>query len=86
MGFARELSRFPHLLPVGLMTMGPDYDTPEQYRDVFRATRALLLSLQDEGLFETETPTLSMGMSDSYRVALEEGATMVRVGRTLFHK
>ena len=86
LAFARELSRFPHLSPTGLMTMGPDYDEPEQYRGVFRETRGLLLTLQADGLFDTKTPTLSMGMSDSYAVAAAEGATMVRVGRTLFHK
>ena len=86
LAFAKELSRFPHLSPTGLMTMGPDYDEPEQYRGVFRETRGLLLTLQADGLFDTKTPTLSMGMSDSYAVAATEGATMVRVGRTLFHK
>ena len=81
--FAEGLSRFPHLVPCGLMTMGPDCEDPEDYRPYFRLTRALAEELSAAGLLPA-SPILSMGMSGSYEVAAEEGATHVRVGRTLF--
>ena len=81
--FAEGLSRFPHLAPCGLMTMGPDCEDPEDYRPYFRLTRALAEELSAAGLLPA-SPILSMGMSGSYEIAAEEGATHVRVGRTLF--
>lgn len=78
-------NEFPHLALRGLMTMAPAVLTEEEYRPYFRETRRLFEALAAEGLFGEE-PILSMGMSDSYRVAAEEGATMVRVGRHLFSK
>lgn len=84
--FMRSLRALPHVAPMGLMTMGPDCDDPEEYRPFFRLTRALLEEAKQEELFVTEEPILSMGMSGSYEVAAEEGATLVRVGRTLFEK
>lgn len=83
--FARELCRLPHIVPKGLMTMGPNLPTPEEYRPYFRLVRKLACELSSDGLLPP-VPTLSMGMSDSYEVAAEEGATIVRVGRTLFWK
>ncbi len=85
-GFAESLSAYPHLLPAGLMTMGPDCENPEDYRPYFRLTRALFEQLKAKGLFAVDAPILSMGMSGSYEAAAEEGATLVRVGRTLFAK
>ncbi len=75
---------FSHLSLCGLMTMGPP-TTGEALRPYFRETRRLFDRLAGQGLFCQE-PILSMGMSDSYEVAAEEGATMVRVGRQLFQK
>lgn len=83
--FAEALKGYPHLLVAGLMTMGPDCDDPEDYRPYFRLVRALSEELTAAGLLPP-SPALSMGMSGSYEVAAEEGATHVRVGRTLFHK
>lgn len=83
--FAESLSKFPHLVPTGLMTMGPDCEDPEDYRPYFRLTRALAEELSAAGLLPAR-PILSMGMSGSYEIAAEEGATQVRVGRTLFAK
>jgi pyridoxal phosphate enzyme (YggS family) len=68
----------------GLMTMGPLTDDPEDLRPFFRLTKGLFDRI---AALETGTvlmSTLSMGMSDSYRVAIEEGATMVRIGTALF--
>ncbi len=67
----------------GLMTMGPVVDNPEDIRGYFRLTKRLFDKLNDAYGFGP-SPVLSMGMSDSYRVAVEEGSTLVRVGRRLF--
>lgn len=69
----------------GLMTMGPVSDDAEDLRKYFRLTKKLFDDLNSRYGFG-ENPTLSMGMSDSYRVAIEEGSTLVRVGRKLFIK
>lgn len=83
--FAEALTAYPHLSVRGLMTMGPDCDTPEEYRPYFRLVRGIAEELAGKGLLPP-SPALSMGMSGSYEVAAEEGATHVRVGRTLFLK
>lgn len=87
LAFCRALAGgdYPHLALRGLMTMAPAMEDEEGYRPYFRATRALFDACVEDGLFGN-APILSMGMSDSYRVAAEEGATMVRVGRGLFKK
>ena len=69
----------------GLMTMGPVSENPEDLRKYFRLTKNLFDLLGDKYGFGKRA-TLSMGMSDSYRVAIEEGSTLVRVGRKLFIK
>ena len=67
------------------MVMPPFSDDPEMVRPYFRQTRELALSLRDQGLLATEGEIeLSMGMSGDYEVAIEEGATLVRVGTALF--
>ena len=82
--FIRALAKFPSIEVVGLMTMGPACDDPEELRPCFRETKALFDRLNRNRLLKGEI--LSMGMSDSYVVAIEEGATLVRVGRKLFNK
>jgi uncharacterized pyridoxal phosphate-containing UPF0001 family protein len=67
------------------MTMGPVCENAEDIRPYFRQTKALLDTLNDRYGF-VGTPMLSMGMSDSWRVAVEEGSTHLRVGRHLFIK
>lgn len=73
---ARAVARLPSLELRGLMTVAPPVSDPEQVRPVFRRMRALRDAL---GLAE-----LSMGMTDDFEVAVEDGATMVRIGRALF--
>ena len=68
----------------GLMTMGPFLEDPEGLRPYFRNTRALFDELVKTGVPGVEMKHLSMGMSDSYLVAIEEGATMVRIGTRIF--
>jgi pyridoxal phosphate enzyme (YggS family) len=83
--FLYEISDFKNIKISGLMTMGPVSENPEELRPYFRETKALFDKLGSSYGFG-EGATLSMGMSDSYRVAIEEGSTLVRVGRRLFRK
>ena len=78
-----ELAKLPHVLVCGLMTVAPFTEDAEENRPVFRALREALLSLQKKfpALPLTE---LYMGMSGDYEVAVEEGATIVRVGSFIF--
>ena len=81
--FLEALSAYPHLMVRGLMTMAPVTQTPEEARPYFRLTRTLFDKLSQGGTFGDQ-PILSMGMSHTYEVATQEGATMVRVGRAFF--
>ena len=83
--FLLQLDAFPHLSVRGLMTMGPVCEDPEDARQYFRLTREIFDTLRKK-YPERKLDILSMGMSDSYRVAIEEGSTLVRVGRRLFIK
>lgn len=82
---AAAVSELPGLSLSGLMTMGPVVEESEQIRPYFRLAREIFDKLNKKLGFEGEG-VLSMGMSDSYAVAIEEGATLVRVGRRLFEK
>jgi pyridoxal phosphate enzyme (YggS family) len=73
---AGRVARMPNIELLGLMTVAPRADDPEDVRPVFRTLRELRDSL---GL-----PELSMGMTDDFEVAVEEGSTLVRVGRAIF--
>ncbi|HCC55137.1 MAG TPA: YggS family pyridoxal phosphate-dependent enzyme [Desulfobulbaceae bacterium] len=81
----RELQQFPHLVLQGLMTMPPMVENPEESRGCFRQLRLLGEELVSRGLLGQHGPIeLSMGMSGDFEVAIEEGATLVRVGTALF--
>ncbi len=84
LSFHESLSGFEHLSICGLMTMAPDFENKEDYRPYFRGTYKTFEAIRAQGGFDTDAPTLSMGMSDSFEVAIEEGATAIRVGRRLF--
>jgi len=83
-GIVRELASLDHLRVKGLMTMGPRFGDPEEARPYFKETKRLFDALKDLQLPRVEMTTLSMGMSNSYRVAIEEGATMIRIGTEIF--
>ena len=68
----------------GIMTMGPLFEDPERMRPYFRETRNIFQRIRSLSIEGVQFNTLSMGMSDSYRVAIEEGSTMIRVGTLLF--
>lgn len=83
--FYKKVRELDSLIVSGIMTMGPVCENPEDIRPYFRLTKRIFDEINETYGFEGE-PTLSMGMSDSYKVAIEEGATLVRVGRRLFKK
>lgn len=74
----------PHLRVQGLMTMGPRFGNPEEARPYFKATKAAFDRLSKAGIPNVEMRYLSMGMSNSYQIAIEEGANIVRIGTRLF--
>ena len=82
--FCEELGQFSHLNLRGFMTMAPKCEKNEEYRQYFRKTSQLCLDIWQKNLHNIGRPILSMGMSDSFEVAIEEGADIVRVGRALF--
>jgi pyridoxal phosphate enzyme (YggS family) len=82
--FVRELADLRFVRIEGVMTMGPLVADPEELRPIFRETKRLFDELARLALPDVQMETLSMGMSDSYRVAIEEGATMIRLGTVLF--
>ena len=82
--FVRTIAKLPHVRVRGLMTIAPYTDDPESNRAYFKGLRELMESLQKENIEGTRLDTLSMGMTGDYQVAIEEGATFVRVGTGIF--
>jgi pyridoxal phosphate enzyme (YggS family) len=80
----KELAELKNIKIMGLMTMGPFAGDPEDARPYFRKTRDLFRKIAGLNLPGVEMKYLSMGMSNSYRVALQEEANMVRIGTKLF--
>jgi len=80
----REISALDHVAVMGLMTMGPPFGDPENSRPYFRVARELFEQLRGLGLARVDCRHLSMGMTNSYRIAIEEGSTMVRIGTAIF--
>jgi pyridoxal phosphate enzyme (YggS family) len=79
-----RMNGLQHIRVQGLMTMGPRFGDPEDARPYFRATKEAFDRLARADLPNVEMRHLSMGMSNSYQVAIEEGANMVRLGTMLF--
>ncbi|MBI3040065.1 MAG: YggS family pyridoxal phosphate-dependent enzyme [Chloroflexi bacterium] len=80
----REMAALPNLRVEGLMTMGPDSANPEDLRLVFAETRKTFDRISQLNLPGVEMRYLSMGMTDSYKIALEEGSNIVRLGSKIF--
>ncbi len=83
-GLVRELAALPRLRVLGLMTMGPYEGDPGDSRPSFKETRRVYDALKALDVPGVEMRHLSMGMSHSWRVAVEEGATLVRIGTAVF--
>ena len=84
--FVRALSKLEHIRLEGLMTMGPRFGNPEDVRPYFRKTKEIFEKIRRFDLPNINMQYLSMGMTNSYKVAIEEGSNMVRVGTAIFGK
>jgi len=82
--FAEHIGNLPGISIIGLMTMAPLVDEPEKARPHFARLREVFEDMRAEKVAGPEFRELSMGMTNDFEVAVEEGATMVRIGRALF--
>ena len=82
----KEMSVLKNIKMSGLMTMGPMFGDPEDARPYFVETRKVFEKIKALGIPNVEMKYLSMGMSNSYKVAIEEGANIVRIGSGIFGK
>lgn len=83
-GFVKEVSKFQNIRVKGLMTIAPFVEDPEENRVHFANLRKLSVDIEKEKVNNVTMSILSMGMTNDYEVAIEEGATMVRVGTGIF--
>ena len=83
-GFFKETSLYKNINIRGLMTIAPLADDPEKSRPHFRRLKELRDTINDKRLTINELCVLSMGMTDDFEIAIEEGSTMVRIGRAIF--
>lgn len=79
-----EISKFQHLNIKGLMTVAPYCENPEDTRKYFRKMKDLFIDIGGKNVDNVTMDILSMGMTGDYEIAIEEGATMVRVGTGIF--
>ena len=79
-----KISRFPHVRIQGLMTIAPFVQNSEANRTIFRTLQKLSVDIMQTNIDNVNVSILSMGMTNDYEVAIEEGATMVRVGTGIF--
>ncbi len=84
MALVEEISSLKNVEVIGLMTMGPYVENPEDIRPYFRLAREIFDKIRSLDLPNVDMRYLSMGMSSTYRVAVEEGANMVRIGTAIF--
>jgi hypothetical protein len=80
----REISGLGSIKVMGLMTMGPSFGNPEDFRPYFVETRRVFERIKGLKLPNVEMRYLSMGMTNSYKVAIEEGANIIRIGTRIF--
>ncbi|MCI1931076.1 MAG: YggS family pyridoxal phosphate-dependent enzyme [Clostridia bacterium] len=80
----RKISVLPNICIKGLMTVAPFVENPEQNRVYFRQLRQLLVDINSKKIDNVNMDVLSMGMTNDYEIAVEEGATIVRVGTGIF--
>ena len=81
---ARDIATLQNIRVMGLMTMGPRFSSPEDLRPYFVETKKILEKIKEFDLPNIETRYLSMGTTNSYKVAVEEGANIVRIGSKIF--
>ncbi|MCX7710148.1 MAG: YggS family pyridoxal phosphate-dependent enzyme [Clostridia bacterium] len=86
MKFIKELSLLKNIKVRGLMTIAPYVENPEDIRGVFKGLRKIFIDIQKENIDNIDMTFLSMGMSNDFEVAIEEGANLVRIGTSIFGK
>ena len=82
--FVEKVSAFPHVRVRGLMTIAPFVEDPEENRSIFADLHKLYIDIKKKNHDNDTVSVLSMGMTNDYEVAIEEGATMVRIGTGIF--
>ena len=82
--FIQEISRFSHIQVSGLMTIAPFVENAEENRIHFKNLKNLYVDIKEKNIDNVNMCNLSMGMTGDFEVAIEEGATMVRVGTGIF--
>ncbi|MFQ9698077.1 MAG: alanine racemase, partial [Zhenhengia sp.] len=80
----KAIAQLPHVKIEGFMTVAPFTEDPEENRPIFKALYDLSVDIQKQNIDNISTSILSMGMSNDYKIAIEEGATLVRIGTALF--
>ncbi|MBR0410105.1 MAG: YggS family pyridoxal phosphate-dependent enzyme [Eubacterium sp.] len=80
----REISKFPHVRIRGLMASAPFTANPEENRCYFQKLHELFIDIREKNIDNVDMEILSMGMTNDYEIAIEEGATMVRIGTAIF--
>lgn len=80
----REISKFEHIHIRGLMTIAPFVENPGENRDIFKKLSKFYVDMSHKNIDNVSMSVLSMGMTGDYEVAVEEGATMIRVGTGIF--
>jgi pyridoxal phosphate enzyme, YggS family len=86
MDFVKNMAKLGNIRIKGLMTIAPYTEDPEQVRWVFRELRKLAVDIERERIENISMEHLSMGMSNDFEIAVEEGATIVRIGSAIFGK
>ena len=84
--FIKKIAELKHLKVEGLMTMGPRFGDPENSRPYFKRTKQIFDNIRAKNIQNVDMKYLSMGMSNSYKVAIEEGSNMIRPGTIIFGK
>jgi PLP dependent protein len=82
--FVQHIAKLPGIKVAGLMTIAPYVENPEEVRPVFRALRQQAESIRQRNIHGVSMDILSMGMTGDFAVAIEEGATLIRVGTGIF--
>ena len=84
LSFIEQIASFPHIQIKGLMTIAPYVENAEENREIFRELKKLSVDIAAKNINNVTMSVLSMGMTGDYMVAVQEGATMVRVGTGIF--
>ena len=82
--FIEKIIQYPHINVRGLMTIAPFVENPEENRTIFADLHKLYVDIKEKNIDNGTVSILSMGMTNDYEVAIEEGATMVRIGTGIF--